>query len=820
MPPKTTNAQLKRKAGAVVHALAHFALGERTAKKYYGNKRWNSYYLRGVVVSSTDGKTKPNDRAQWMLNVDFDIVETDGTHREVMNRNILANNCQSGEIPTGANNTIVVLTGKNGGNSNRGVSNTATTADGTTTATTTAAIITATTTAATTDTTAHASSATTASATAPKRKKKKKGCSDGAADDSTSVRTTSPQNKKRSKKNSKDAPINLTETLTYVETKDEKKHRVVAIANGRKWVDGNARTIVGDVAKSVDPTRWYQKTRSGEKAYPGNAAFEDMSCLEAFQHMMPPDQINLILELTSKNLVEKDKKEITRGELFRFIGVCMLMALYDYKGERRLLWGEGDECGNSISKYIPAIDLRKTQMTRNRWEEIWYEFQTSRQPLDCPPDMSPEAYRWLLIEDFIANFNKHRKEMFCPGSRIEADESMCRWYGAGDDYINHGLPHYSVIDRKPDNGLELQNIVCVESGIMLYLKLVKSAKEEARNDRLKFNEEELAYGKGTRVILELTKQYAGTRRLVTGDSFFASVEAAVVLESIGLKFIGNVKVSSREHPKKYLDEIHMFDRGDRHVLASIDEDTGETELVAMTFLDSNRRDFIGTTYGLGDGETIERKRDRQVDTSHNALPSKVIIDVPQPLMISQYHECVGNVDFHNRVRQSYLGLEYIPTKEWSRRANLSILGMILVDTALFYKHIAQVKYHTFRQFFGQLADELIDNTVDDRALRSTVNDGSAATSERPVMRKTSLCRISKGKKTSHHMQGRCKCKSCEGKKKSGDGSGNPKTSFVCSACTRDDGNNPQQWWLCSSMERPGCWRKHCQAMHSDIENMN
>ena len=52
------------------------------------------------MVSSTDGKTKLNDRAQWTLNVDFDILETDGTLREVTNRNILANNCQSGEIPT------------------------------------------------------------------------------------------------------------------------------------------------------------------------------------------------------------------------------------------------------------------------------------------------------------------------------------------------------------------------------------------------------------------------------------------------------------------------------------------------------------------------------------------------------------------------------------------------------------------------------------------------------------------------------------------------------------------------------------------------
>jgi hypothetical protein len=95
----------------------------------------------------------------------------------------------------------------------------------------------------------------------------------------------------------------------------------------------------------------------------------------------------------------------------------------------------------------------------------------------------------------------------------------------------------------------------------------------------------------------------------------------------------------------------------------------------MTFLDSNRQDFIGTTCGLGDGETIERKRDRQVHTSHNALPSKVIIDVPQPLMISQYHEYVGNVNFHNRVRQSYLGLEYILTKDWSKRANLNALTL-------------------------------------------------------------------------------------------------------------------------------------------------
>jgi hypothetical protein len=191
----------------------------------------------------------------------------------------------------------------------------------------------------------------------------------------------------------------------------------------------------------------------------------------------------------------------------------------------------------------------------------------------------------------------------------------------------------------------------------------------------------------------------------------------------------------------------MYNRGDRSVLVSIDEETGETELVAMAFLDNHRRMFIGTAFGVGEGDLVERKRDRQDDKSHNAPPNKVIIDVAQPLMIKKYHEGVGAIDGHNSIRTNVLGLDNIATDDWSKRVNLAILGMIMVDAALFYSHIASEQFSTYCQFFGQLADELIDNTVDDHALRFTMNDGSAATSERPVMRKTNRYRISKGKKT-------------------------------------------------------------------------
>ena len=64
MPPKSTSTTKQiREAGAVVHACAHLVLGDRTSKKYFGNRHVNSTKLQGVVKSANDGSTKPDDRA-------------------------------------------------------------------------------------------------------------------------------------------------------------------------------------------------------------------------------------------------------------------------------------------------------------------------------------------------------------------------------------------------------------------------------------------------------------------------------------------------------------------------------------------------------------------------------------------------------------------------------------------------------------------------------------------------------------------------------------------------------------------------------------
>jgi len=113
----------------------------------------------------------------------------------------------------------------------------------------------------------------------------------------------------------------------WASTTDLAKHHIRAIAYQQKWVTGNAETIIGNVANKPMPgCQWYQRGPFGKRIAPGNPDFAEMSPLAAFVHVMPLEQLDLMLELTNKRLAAKAKKELTRQELLRWIGVCMLIA--------------------------------------------------------------------------------------------------------------------------------------------------------------------------------------------------------------------------------------------------------------------------------------------------------------------------------------------------------------------------------------------------------------------------------------------------------------------------------------------------------------
>jgi hypothetical protein len=335
-----------------------------------------------------------------------------------------------------------------------------------------------------------------------KRKRKKA----TSRDDASTVTPLPIESKATKKKKKASKTVDLREHPVWVVPTDGKKHRIVAIAHEQKWVASVAATITGDVANEHKPIhQWFHKDSFGKRIAPGNPEHSIMSPLQAFLHMMPPAQLTLMLELTNERLVKKERQEMTRQELLRWIGVCVLIASINFCGRRRNLW----EGGGAASKYLLSYDLRAMGMSRNHLDNIWYAVRWSRQPPEQPHGMSSEQYCWMLVDDFVANINEYRTRTFVPGSHLEADESMICWYGVGGSYVDAGIPHYAVIECKPDNGGEIQNLADLVSGIMLRLKIVKStAKEEAiaATTADEDDDEDAAAdeaGKGTRVLLEL-----------------------------------------------------------------------------------------------------------------------------------------------------------------------------------------------------------------------------------------------------------------------------------------------------------------------------
>ena len=127
----------------------------------------------------------------------------------------------------------------------------------------------------------------------------------------------------------------------------------------------------------------------------------------------------------------------------------------------------------------------------------------------------------MLVDNFVSNFNRHRAATFVPSHLVCVDESISRWYGLGGHWINMGLPTYVAIDRKPENGCEIQDAACGVSGVMLQLKIVKQG-----GDDNGANDDGGGLLHGTRVLKELVTPYFYSDRIVCADSYFASVGCA------------------------------------------------------------------------------------------------------------------------------------------------------------------------------------------------------------------------------------------------------------------------------------------------------
>ena len=252
----------------------------------------------------------------------------------------------------------------------------------------------------------------------------------------------------------------------------------VATAHEREWFEG---PVDVDVNGPVPAKFWKMVCQwKGHEFYPGcdcAGAKPRFKPIDFFLATFPKKQLFQMVDRTSKKLQSRGKQPTTAGEILKWFGVTVLITRFEF-GSRSTLWSR-----KQSTKYIPAAAFGdKVGMFRDRWEELFSSMVWSEQPDNRPDDVNCEAYRWMRVSDFVDNINAHRQKFYTPSSTICVDESMSRWYGLGGFWINVGLPQYVAMDRKPEDGCEIQNAADGSSGVMMRLKLVKTAEEEARYD--------------------------------------------------------------------------------------------------------------------------------------------------------------------------------------------------------------------------------------------------------------------------------------------------------------------------------------------------
>jgi len=190
----------------------------------------------------------------------------------------------------------------------------------------------------------------------------------------------------------------------------------------------------------------------------------------------------------------------------------------------------------------------------------------------------------FLVNDFSEAINRHRSAHVNPAETLCVDESISKWYGKGGGWTSVVLPMYVAIDRKPENGRELQNVACGRIGIMMHLSIVTTAADQAAN----LSATDLGVPHCTAVLQQLVAPSVGSGCIVCADSYFSSTEAAEELLSLCVRFIGVVKTAHRLFPMERILSRELRARGDNGAMVHV-EATGTADMMATLWFDRSRR---------------------------------------------------------------------------------------------------------------------------------------------------------------------------------------------------------------------------------------
>lgn len=538
----------------------------------------------------------------------------------------------------------------------------------------------------------------------------------------------------------------------------------------------------------------------------GDGLGNDRSPYQYFSLLYPRTHIDQMIKETNVKFERAGiHQEFTRQEFFVYVGLLFACSLYT-KFTLKDLFSPNSDLRRS--EFLQLPDYSK-HMKYNRFKNI-NKHLTFASDVDLTVNQTDRDAFWQ-IQPLVDAFNNNRKNKVVPGNKLVGDESTSPWRGKDQRYGKRGCPQTIHIIRKPKPVcMEIKNLACCTSGIMMAMEVVAPKKEMAQR------EYHSTYGSGTSLLLRLAKPWKGSGRLVVADSAFASVKTAVALKNhLGLYFHGLVKTAHRKFPKKYLNELEIEKRGDHVVLVTREE---EVDLIAVSWNDGKKHKKTGKTIkkniiascGTTLPSAAHRKRRWHVGTDGYA--KLFFKDIPRPQIVAEYYQGAQKIDVHNHYRQGRHGvaLEQRATNRWDMRFFQTFLGIIEVDAFLAYKRWCPGKTSVSHvDFLRELIQDLLCNKEGCAHNAPVLRPRPAESEAGSIVHKIVPNRFAPyfaPKVATHTAAGKkiycaLRCRTC-GKN----------CSFHCAECSNDTSRTKGIVALCGPGTGRKCFEKHHEAL--------
>ena len=293
------------------------------------------------------------------------------------------------------------------------------------------------------------------------------------------------------------------------------------------------------------------------------------------------------------------------------------------------------------------------------------------------------------------------------------------------------LPHLSNIQRKPEPlGTEFKATMCATTNVLLFLEIQKG---KLPMRQAKYTDELRLITAATtmrlcetalrrRNVLDIDLRHSDSindnnvRELFLGDSWFASIEAAInIKRRFQSNFIGVIKTSHAGYCRKFLeDKMKEWPAGSHLVLES---SVDGVDLLAVGYKYNRRKVtcFIATK-GAGHTENGQPYEAKWKDDNGNTRSR----DVPRPEIISKYFNRSNGIDVHNQSRQGDLHLE----KNWITadvffRIVTTLFALTITDVWKVYCfHLANNHRHKKMKiidFVKILSRDLVENSFSENS---------------------------------------------------------------------------------------------------------